>query len=164
MLSIRLSILLVVLAGISFAQSTNFSVGPQYLITTESTLLLRPIATPSMSLNPTLPSIPSLPQIGPVVTDQSYIPNPVLQNQVNLFPIYYGYPQLPAVILASAGATRDVPASLNETGFVNVPTTQWLRMHGYGVTLAEAAMESKAQRRPASRVYTNEDLQRLRSQ
>jgi hypothetical protein len=38
------------LVGFSFAQDTNFSAGPQYLVTTGSPMLLRPIATPSLSL------------------------------------------------------------------------------------------------------------------
>ena len=42
---------LLVLVGISFAQDTNFPVGPQYLVTTGSTMLLNPIATPSLSLS-----------------------------------------------------------------------------------------------------------------
>jgi len=41
---------LLVLVGISFAQDTNFSAGPQYLVTTGSPMLLRPLATPSLSL------------------------------------------------------------------------------------------------------------------
>ncbi len=41
---------LLVLVGFSFAQETNFSAGPQYLVTTGSPMLLRPIATPSLSL------------------------------------------------------------------------------------------------------------------
>ena len=41
--------LLVTPGGISTAQDTNFPVGPQYLITTDSPLFLRPIATPSLS-------------------------------------------------------------------------------------------------------------------
>src|ERR1700757_277758 len=43
------------LVGFSFAQDTNFSAGPQYLITTSSPMLLRPIATPSLSLGETQP-------------------------------------------------------------------------------------------------------------
>jgi hypothetical protein len=156
-----LFLLPVVLVGGSYAQSTSFPVGPQYLPTTQSTEFLRPIATPSLSLEASLPPIPSLPQIGPVVGDQPYIPNPILEGQANLFPVYYGYPEIPAVILVSAGPTPELPASLNESGFVNVPTEQWLREHGYGVTLAEAAVFSNAHRRTAPRVYTNEDVQRL---
>ena len=40
---------LLVLAGICWAQDTNFPVGPQYLMTFGSPLLARPIATPSLS-------------------------------------------------------------------------------------------------------------------
>jgi hypothetical protein len=47
----RALLALLVLVGISFAQDTNFSVGPQYLVTTGSTLLMNPIATPSLSLS-----------------------------------------------------------------------------------------------------------------
>jgi hypothetical protein len=47
---------LLVLAAVSCAQDTNFSVGPQYLITSDS-MFLRPIATPSLSLSEPLPSI-----------------------------------------------------------------------------------------------------------
>jgi hypothetical protein len=42
---------LIVLVGVSAAQETNFTVGPQYLVTVENTMLLRPIATPSLSLS-----------------------------------------------------------------------------------------------------------------
>jgi hypothetical protein len=43
-------VLLVVLVGICAAQETNFPVGPQYLVTMGNPMLLRPIATPSLSL------------------------------------------------------------------------------------------------------------------
>ncbi|HTS08896.1 MAG TPA: hypothetical protein VMP68_25220 [Candidatus Eisenbacteria bacterium] len=46
---LRFCFLFIVLAGISFAQDTNFSAGPQYLINTGSPLLLQSIATPSLS-------------------------------------------------------------------------------------------------------------------
>lgn len=47
----RVLLPLVVLGGISFAQETNFPVGPQYLVTVGNPMLLRPIATPSLSLS-----------------------------------------------------------------------------------------------------------------
>jgi len=53
--------LLFALAGVSAAQDTNFPVGPQYLITTDSTLFLRPIATPSLSLQPSTSGVRSFP-------------------------------------------------------------------------------------------------------
>jgi len=43
-------VLLVVLVGTCSAQETNFPVGPQYLVTMGNPMLLRPIATPSLSL------------------------------------------------------------------------------------------------------------------
>ena len=47
----RFMVLLIALAGVSAAQETNFPIGPQYLVTVEDTMLLRPIATPSLSLS-----------------------------------------------------------------------------------------------------------------
>ena len=47
--------------GISAAQDTNFSAGPQYLatsVTSGSTMFLQPIATPSLSLGETLSPVP----------------------------------------------------------------------------------------------------------
>lgn len=152
----------ILLAGISVAQSTNFQAGPQYLITTESSQFLRPIATPSLSLDNPLPPLPSLPQSAPVVSNQSYIANPELEDRPNLFPIYYGYPEIPAVFLISADAPAS-PTSLNETGFASIPTAQYLREHGYGETLAQAAAYRRLHRNAAAHVYTNEDLERLRA-
>jgi len=48
-----LLIMPLVLVGITIAQDTNFSLGPQYLVTTASPMLLRPIVTPSLSLGET---------------------------------------------------------------------------------------------------------------
>jgi hypothetical protein len=47
----RVLLSLLVLGGISFAQDMSFPVGPQYLATTGNPMLLRSIATPSMSLS-----------------------------------------------------------------------------------------------------------------
>jgi hypothetical protein len=47
------------LSVISFAQDTNFPVGPQYLITSSSSMFLRPISTPSLSLSQ-LPPVTSI--------------------------------------------------------------------------------------------------------
>ena len=83
--------LLFVLAGISAAQDMNFAVGPQYLMTSGSPMFARPIATPTLSLDAPLPSLPSLPEVGPPVADQPFVPNPEIQGP-DLLPIYYGYP------------------------------------------------------------------------
>lgn len=48
-------LLLPVLAVVSFAQDTDFPAGPQYLVTTGSSMTLRSIATPSLSLGEAQP-------------------------------------------------------------------------------------------------------------
>jgi len=50
---------LLALVGLSFAQDTNFSAGPQYLVTTSSPMLLHAIATPSLSLGEMQPVVVS---------------------------------------------------------------------------------------------------------
>ena len=46
-----LPLLLPLVVVSSFAQDTNFSTGPQYLVTTENPMFLRSIATPSLNLS-----------------------------------------------------------------------------------------------------------------
>ncbi len=152
----------VALAGISLAQSTDFSVGPQYLVTSPTPQFLRPIATPSISLNAPLKPLPELPAVGPTVTNQPYVSNPELQHQADLFPIYYGYPPIADIELVSTGSTQELPASINDTGYLNVPNAQSLRSMGLGLTLAQAAAYSKAHKKRTTHVYTNEDLKRLK--
>jgi hypothetical protein len=59
-------VLLPVLAGICFAQDTNFPVGPQYLITNGTPLTIRPIATPSLSLGEAHPFVADVNAAGPL--------------------------------------------------------------------------------------------------
>lgn len=47
----RVLLSLLVLGGVSFAQDMHFPIGPQYLATTGNPMLLRTIATPSISLS-----------------------------------------------------------------------------------------------------------------
>jgi hypothetical protein len=146
-------------AGFCSAQDTSFGAGPQYLITTPNTKFLRPIATPSLSLDAPLPGIPPLPQIGRAVAEQPYVSDPVLAKQPDLFPIYYGYPEM-AVVELSGNAPREVPASVNDTGYVAITSAQSLVERGYGVSVAEDASFWKTHKRTAARVYTNADIRR----
>jgi hypothetical protein len=146
-------------AGVCPAQDTRFGAGPEYLITTANAKFLRPIATPSMSLDAPLPGIPPLPQIGPPVADQPYASDPLLANQPDLFPIYYGYPEVPLIEL-SGNAPREVPASVNDTGYVAITSAQSLVERGFGVSVAEDALFWKTHKRVAARVYTNADIRR----
>jgi hypothetical protein len=152
--------LLFVLAGISAAQDMNFAVGPQYLMTSGSPLFARPIATPTLSLDAPLPSLPSLPEVGPPVADQPFVPNPEIQGP-DLLPIYYGYPMPSVVELTSTEAASEVPQSIINAGAVGMTNVQSLRERGYGVTLGESALFWKSHKLPASRLYTNADVERL---
>jgi len=76
---------LTVLIGVSVAQDTNFPVGPQYLVTSGNPMLLRPIATPSMSLS------------GATSAGTSEVPSPVqfqpfapVETVVYLGNVYWG--------------------------------------------------------------------------
>jgi hypothetical protein len=145
-------------------QDTNFSVGPQYLITSGfSPLFARPIATPSLSLGAPLPEIPNSPAIGPVIENQPIAANPELPRQPDLFPIYYGPPVTNVVEITSAELPPSLPASIVDTGVTGIADAQSLREQGYGVPLGDTAAFWKTHKSHASRVYTNADIQRLRS-
>ena len=144
------------LAGVCVAQETNFPVGPQYLITTTNTHLLRPIATPSMSLNAGLPELPSLPEVTPV-PNQAYTTNPALEHQPDLFPIFYGYPET-LVVELTGESPREVPASINDTGYVPETSVESLPAAGYGGSLAEDALYWKSHSRSVVRAFTNADI------
>jgi hypothetical protein len=152
-------LLVLLVAPMCSAQDTNFASGPNYLITTADTRFLHPIATPSMSLDAPLPAIPSLPETGGGIADQPYISNLDTEHQPNLFPVYYGYPEIPVIELAG---TPDIepPPSMHDTGFA-VTDSASLREVGNGMTVGEAAAFWKTHKRTAPRVYTNADIQRL---
>jgi hypothetical protein len=162
--------LLLVLAEWSAAQDTNFPVGPQYLITSGESLFLHPIATPSLSFG----SQPALSEGAAEVTakaDEETIEavSAVLDVQRQTFfpSVYYGVPEVGVVEIAfsepAAGeASVSVPSSIFTAGVVEFISPQALRERGYGVTLAEAAARWKTHTLRARRVYTNEDVERLR--
>ena len=151
----------VVLVGISAAQDTNFSVGPQYLMNFGSPMFATPIATPSLSLEAPLPGIPKLPEIGPAVQDQSYVANPELRRQADLFPVYYGYQPISVVEITSAEPPRELPASITDVGVIGMTDAQSLRQRGYGAPVGDTAAFWKLHKPHALRVYTNADVQRL---
>lgn len=155
-----LLLVLFALIGISVAQDTNFPQGPQYVITGDPAFL-HPISTPTLSLDATLPAIPSLPEVGPTVTDQPYVLNPDLRHEANLFPIYYGYPMVSVVELTGTEPTQPLPARITGVGYAVVGDPQTLQELGYGVTAGEAASYWKAHKRAVNHVYTNADIECL---
>jgi hypothetical protein len=141
-------------------RDTSFSQGPQYLATGDATFS-HPISTPIRSLDAPLPPIPSLPEVGPPVTDQPYVSNPDLRHEANLYPIYYGYPMVSVVELTGAEPSQPLPASITGVGYTVIADPQTLRELGYGVTVGEAASYWKAHKPRVNHVYTNADIERL---
>ena len=145
---------------LSSNRDTNFSQGPQYLATGDATFS-HSISTPIRSLDAALPPVPSLPQIGPPVTDQTYVSNPDLRHEANLYPIFYGYPMISVVELTGAEPSQPLPASITGVGYTVIADPQTLRELGYGVTVGEAASYWKAHKPRVNHVYTNADIERL---
>lgn len=156
--------------GISAAQDTNlpqgpqpdtnFSQGPQYIITGNGAFR-HTISTPTLSLEAPLPAVPSLPEVGPPVTDQSYVSNPDLRHEANLYPIYYGYPMVSVVELTGVEPSQPLPASITGVGYAVVADPQTLHELGYEVTAGEASSYWKSHKHDVKHVYTNADIERL---
>jgi hypothetical protein len=86
----------------------------------------------------------------------------VFQGQADLMPIYYGVPRVNVVeISAPETSPKTFPASIANVGVTEMTDPTSLRQRGFGVTLPEAASYWKTNKRPASRVYTNRDIERL---
>src|SRR5579864_8635528 len=150
-------LLLSILGGMSAAQETNFPEGPQYLVPGNASMFLRSIATPSLSLDAPLPAIPSLPEVGPQVSEASYVSNSVLQDHPNLLPVYYGYASLSVIELVSTDSMRKMPESISGTGSA-LTDAETLRDFGYGMTVGEAASFWRSHKLQASHAYTNSDI------
>jgi hypothetical protein len=204
---LRFCFLVVVLAGMSFAQDTNFSAGPQYLINNASPLLLQSIATPSMSFSSGL----SDPYASSTELAPSHIVSPVVDAATNTYlgevlwgvhppdtivarrmetpsisadqvatytysptneasntlpvpltvPIASVEPAPSNVIeLASSAVPASLPPSIVDAGVTGTADMQSLLNRGYSVPLGDFAKSIKAQKRPAKRTFTNEDLER----
>ena len=154
-------LLLLVVAGVCMAQDTNFSSGPQYLITTSDTMFLRPISTPTLSFEPSLPAVlPTESQLGAEV--QSSSAPAAIQTHPDLARVYWGGPATSEIEVSSEEPTAPLPASLMNVGVAGMTNAQSLREQGYGVPLGETAAYWKTHKRPATHVYTNQDVERLR--
>jgi len=165
---------LLALAGFSAAQDTNFSVGPQYLMTSGSPLFAQPIATPSLSLSAPAASSASA-AAAAAAAPESPAPSPA--SQPDLTRIYWGGPEVAGnasenaienvsekssvVEITSAQPTSALPASILDTGVTGMTTVQSLRQRGYGIPLGDTAAFWKSHKPHATRVYTNADVQRL---
>jgi hypothetical protein len=168
--SLCCTLLLFSAVGLALGQDTNFATGPQYLMNYGSPLFARPISTPSMSLAGPPIEIGARDASGvliPGAEDKTVLPPlAVALPAIDLFPIFYGDRPVSVIEVSfsegSGGSLpSQLPASIQDTGVWQITTAKALRERGYGVTLVEAAAYSKAHAHHSSRVYTNDDLQRL---
>ena len=153
--------LLFAATGVAIAQDTNFPTGPQYLITTDSPLFLHSIATPTMSLDAPLPSVPFPATESSTVVSSSSEPASA-PSPYGLARIYWGGPAESAVDLSSEEPFAPLPSSIVGDGVAGMTDASSLRERGYGVSLGEVAAFWNAHKNHASHVYTESDLQRLR--
>jgi|SRR5580658_981517 hypothetical protein len=162
--------------GVAFGQDTNFASGPQYLINPDPTnhaspLFARAISTPSLSLAGPPLEVGASDATGvltPGAGDQNVVPpSPDALPKVDFSPIYYGSLPVSVVEISfpanSETSQNELPASILDTGVWQITTVQALRERGFGVTLPEAAANSRAHARHGTRVFTNADIDRLRS-
>lgn len=139
------------------SRSTDFPVGPQYLVTTPSTLFLQPIATPSAS--------PA--QMLGMVSPQTGQAEPITINgqSANLPAIFWGWTS-PGQTTVWAGFSPVVfsglPADFLDLGVGAIVTDEWLREFQRNNSVAEAARYWKTNTNRATRLYTNADIDRLR--
>lgn len=164
-------LLLLVVVGASAGQDTNFSSGPQYLMSYGSQMFLHSITTPSLSwqsppLDVGASNATSGLSAGADISTGDSMPEPA--HPADLFPIYYGVPQVEVIEVSLRGyegesqLERTLPTSITDAGTWQMTTVQTLGERGYGVSLVEAAAYWKTHMRRATRVYGNSDIERLR--
>jgi hypothetical protein len=162
--------LVILVAGLA-AQDTNFSVGPQYLVTT-SPLFLHSIATPSVSLEP----LPAGSTWVEEASAQETTPPPPggPQNDVYLPSVYWGDDwvqhvrgessvagsNVSEIEITSPQNTPPLPESLLNAGVTRITDAQSVLASGFGRTLGEVSAYWKAKHH-VPRVYTNADIARL---
>jgi hypothetical protein len=165
-------------AGIALSQDTNFSNGPQYLLSSvpdarsaSSNFFVRSISTPSMSL-----SGPAL-EVGAsnATSDLNAgaeaqtiaLPEAVALPKADLSSINYGVPTANLIEISfpvassTSIAGAEIPQSILDIGVGRIVETQDLREGEYGGTLPEAVAHGKKHVRRATRIYTNADIERL---
>jgi hypothetical protein len=165
-------------AGIALSQDTNFSNGPQYLLSSipdarsaSSNFFMRSISTPSVSLSdPALEAGASNATGGLNAGADAQtiaVPEAVALPHADLSSIYYGVPaanvveiSFPAASSTSIASTA-IPQSILDIGVGRIIEAKYLRESDNGVTLPEAAAYGKEHVRRAMRVYTNADIDRL---
>ena len=159
------------LVGLSAAQDSNFSVGPQYLMNYGSPMFMRPIATPTLSLSETTRvsapetsgSSSSSTSSSPAAESPAAVPQPA-----NLASVYWGSRdgetavETGAVIeVSGAVPPANLPASILNVGVQETADARELRERGYAVSVSEASAFWKAHKPRAVRAFTNRDVEKF---
>lgn len=152
------------LTSAALAQDSNFPQGPQYLMNFGEARFARSIATPTLTIPGPVLGVGANNATGDLAagaddtTARRQAPTPP-----DLFSIFYGLAKPGSGEIQMSGNAPDAPASLAGDGVGQIVTAASLRERGYGLTLAQAAAQGKAHAGHAGHVYTNADLERLRS-
>ena len=152
---------------LAFGQDTNFSAGPQYLLT-GSPLFALPIATPTLAITgPPLQTGADNATADLIAGagDHTVIPQPPAPP--NLYPIYYGEHWVREFEGNSAPPTSELPPTEFAGNFLNteveqVSIAQTLRARGNIVAFRGSGAYPRARVLRLARVYTNADVDRLR--
>jgi len=150
-------ILAVALAALAQSRQTEFPIGPQYLVTTSSTLFLQPIATPSVSAS----------QMVGMVSPQTGQAEPITIHgePANLPAIYWGWTspgQTTVWTVFSPAVSSGLPADFIDLGVGAIVTEEWLQEFQRNSNVAEASRYWKTNTNRAAHLYTNADIDRLR--
>jgi hypothetical protein len=162
---------MVLVPAACIAQDTSFATGPQYLMNSGSALFAHSIATPSLSLQgPPLEEGASNATAdllaGADSETSAVLPGP--EPPADLLPLYYGVPRVDVTEASAREPLSEpflgiaIPESTLDVGVWQMTSAKELHERGIGETSQEAAVESKARTRGAPRLYTNQDIDRLR--
>jgi hypothetical protein len=163
--------LFLTVAGSVAAQDTNFSTGPQYLVTQGSPLFARPISTPSISLETQMQQPAEHDAGGKPLVETGIPPAQAQSDQqppVKFSSLYYG-------TSVASSVPQPVPESeleptfpqqtskrIFESGVAELLDPQALRRLERGASLAEEVSRWKNLKITSPHTYTNEDIERLR--
>jgi hypothetical protein len=165
-------------AGIALSQDTNFSNGPQYLLSsvpdarsTSSNFFVRSISTPSVSLSGPALEVGASNATGDLNAGAKAqtiaVPESVALPTANLSSINYGVRKANVIEISFPAASgesiagTEIPQRILDIGVGRIIEAQDLRESDYGITLPAAAAYGREHVRRATRIYTNADIERL---
>lgn len=168
--------LVLTFSGFAAAQTpeTNFSTGPQYLITNGSPLFAQPISTPSLSFSSQINQTtePAEETASDVQTQHIAAAEEKNLLPLDYYPIYYGIPKETESIedgstmsfhfTETRSASPAMPLEIFNTGVGLAVTAEELNSAGVGAGVAQVAAAWKSKKTAPVRTYTNQDIDRLK--